>query len=55
MPLVAVAPRFVATDAAIVRPCHAAAAVPTPASDAATAFLPGPTTPVMARYILCAA
>ena len=47
-PLVAVVPRLVVA-AAVVRPCHAADAVPTPAADAAAACLRGPTTPVMAR------
>ena len=46
--LCAVVPRLAAA-AAVVHPCHAADAVPTPAADAAAAFVPGLTTPVMAR------
>ena len=49
-PLVAVVPRLAAAAvAAVVRPCYAAGAVPTPAADVASALLAGPTTPVMAR------
>ena len=49
-PRVAVVPCLAAAAAAaVVRPCHAADAVPNPAADAAAACLPGLTTSVMAR------